>query len=95
MKILHDKGNHTFYLADTDGERIAEMTYIIKNSIMDINKTYVEEHLRETQIARYLVDMGVSYARREGYKIDASCSYANKVVQQYYPDLAAHPVLTV
>lgn len=92
MKILHDKGNRVFYMRDAMGENIAEMRYELKDEIMIINKTYVSEEIRGNDIGKNLIELGISFARREGYLIDPQCDFAKKIIQQYYPDMMAYSV---
>lgn len=93
MKILHDKGNRVFYMRDAMGKNIAEMRYELKDEIMIINKTYVSEDIMENDIGRNLVELGISFARKEGYLIDPKCEFAMKVIRQYYPDMMANPIM--
>ncbi|MHC1681798.1 MAG: GNAT family N-acetyltransferase [Clostridiaceae bacterium] len=94
MKILHDKGNSIFYMRDAMGLNIAEMKYEIKDEIMIINETYVHEDLRGKDIGKNLIELGISFARKEGYLIEPKCEFAKKILRQYYPDMLATPAFT-
>lgn len=76
--ISHEEGagGGAFFLA-RDGRRIAEMTYrqLGPGRIL-IDHTEVDVVLRGRGVARQLLDAAVSWARRQGIKISASCSYA-------------------
>lgn len=94
MKILHDKGNRVFYMRDAMGLNIAEMKYELRDEIMIINKTYVHEDLRGNDIGKNLVELGISFARKEGYLIEPKCVFAKKIITEHYPDMMANPVLS-
>lgn len=76
--ISHEKGagSGAFFLS-RDGRRVAEMTYrrLAPDRIL-IEHTEVEPALRGGGVARQLLDAAVAWARQEGIRISASCSYA-------------------
>ncbi|MDQ2640223.1 MAG: N-acetyltransferase [Pseudomonadota bacterium] len=75
--ISHEEGagGGAFFLA-RDGRRIAEMTYrrLGPGRIL-IDHTQVDVALRGRGVARQLLDAAVAWARSEGIRISASCSY--------------------
>lgn len=76
--ISHEEaaGGGAFFLA-RDGRRIAEMTYQrLGPARILIDHTEVDVALRGRGVARQLLDAAVAWARKEGIKISASCSYA-------------------
>lgn len=90
MKIQHDKGNRIFFMRDAMGENAAEMTYEIKGEVMSINRTFVSEDIRGKDIGKSLVELGVSFARKEGYLIDPQCEFAKKIIKEHFPDIMAN-----
>lgn len=76
--ISHEEGagGGAFFLA-RDGRRIAEMTYRrLGPAHILIDHTEVDVALRGRGVARQLLDAAVAWARSNGIRISASCSYA-------------------
>lgn len=94
MKILHDKGNRSFFMRDETGKNVVEMSYEIKENVMIINKVFVNESLGKNDIGKSLIELGISFARKEGYLIDPQCEFAKKIIRQYYPDIMIHRAMT-
>jgi predicted GNAT family acetyltransferase len=75
--IRHEEhGNRGMFFIESDGARIAEMTYMKKGaSRIVIDHTEVQPSLRGQGIARRLVDAAVAWARQNNVKIAATCPY--------------------
>ncbi len=85
MEIKHEhlttKGD--FFVQDEDHRKIAVMTYLMTDEkTMLIEHTIVEEQLEGKGIGRKLVEAGVEFARKSGYKIIPQCPYANSVFKK-------------
>lgn len=77
------KGDHKFYIGDDEQNPIAEITYKeAGGNELNVDHTYVSGELRGEGIGGQLVDKIVSYARDEGKKIDPTCSYAKKKMEE-------------
>ena len=73
------KENSRIYSLDDNGKVVAEITfYESENGIFIIEHTFVEESLRGQGIAGKLVEMAVEEIKKRGGKVEATCSYAKK-----------------
>lgn len=68
------KGENRFY-KEEDGKLLAEITYIPKGDIVDVNHTFVDPSLRGQGVAEKLVDRVVEEMEKEGKKIVPTCPY--------------------
>ena len=75
IKHIEDKG---FFISDEKGEVIAELTYRKEENKLYFDHTYVSRLMRGQGIAEKLLDAGVEYAEKNGYKIVPVCSYIVK-----------------
>jgi len=75
VTISHDRCAARF-TASLDGKTVGELTYVIGNDVMNINHTFVEPDLRGRGIGTKLIEEAKSFARSEGLKVVATCSYA-------------------
>jgi predicted GNAT family acetyltransferase len=78
MEIKRDEHGKkgAFYIEEND-EWVAEMTYVkTGDNEITIDHTEVDKALRGEGIARDLLAEAVKYARENGLKIKATCSYA-------------------
>lgn len=58
-----------------NGEQLAEITWLLRGDVMHMNHTYVSDTLRGQGVAKKLLDAAAGYAREQGYKMNAICSY--------------------
>ena len=73
------KENSRIYSLDDNGKVVAEITfYESENGIFIIEHTFVDESLRGQGIAEKLVEMAVEEIKKRGGKVEATCSYAKK-----------------
>ena len=75
IKPIEDKG---FFISDEKGDVIAELSYKKERNKLYFDHTYVSRLMRGQGIAEKLLDAGVEYAEKNGYKIVPVCSYIVK-----------------
>lgn len=67
--------NKHAFVYEQDGERLAEITWQQDGQVMVMDHTYVSDKLRGQGMAKKLLDHAAAYAREQGYKMEAVCSY--------------------
>ncbi|WP_374964959.1 GNAT family N-acetyltransferase [Lysinibacillus sp. RS5] len=67
--------NKLAFVYEQEGERLAEITWQQKGQVMVMDHTYVSDKLRGQGVAKKLLDYAAAYARGNGYKMEAVCSY--------------------
>lgn len=78
------KEENRIYLLDETGKTIAEITFEeIEKGVFNINHTFVDESLRGQGIASKLVEDAVKAIKEKGGKIQATCSYAVKWLENH------------
>ena len=90
MNIVHNIGEGFFIVIEVNGTTkvLAELTYLKKGNILVANHTFVSEELRGQGIAENLFNEIVKYARDNNFKIDATCSYVvKKLDNEKYNDI--------
>ena len=80
MEIDHIEGK-VFFINDEKGETIAKLTYRKEGEKLYFDYTFVSLSLRGQGIADKLLNAGVEYAEKNGYKIVPVCSYVVKKFQ--------------
>ena len=65
-------------------ERAAYLEYEIKNNVLNIKKTIVEEKYQGKGLAKTLRTLIIQKAEKEGCSLSADCSYAANYLQKYY-----------
>lgn len=74
--------NERFYIEE-DNNIFAEMVYhFIDKTTFLITHTEVDETLEGKGIGRQLVNAAVDYARKNSFKIKATCPFAKKVLDR-------------
>lgn len=81
LNIIHEPEKQRFILT-LQGET-AHVAYRIENGAFDIRHTVVPPPLEGRGIASALVREAYDYARENGYKILATCSYAVRWLQRH------------
>jgi hypothetical protein len=78
--IKNEERHHAgaFYI-DDNGDRLGEMRYLVRDGVMNIYHTEVDEKLKGQHMGERLVDAGVTYARENQYKILPTCVFARSV----------------
>jgi uncharacterized protein len=80
MQFQHidNQQNGEFFLANSQGQRIAEISYVWSDEKQIIaNHTWVDDSLRGQGMARQLLDTLVDFAREKQLKIVPTCSYVD------------------
>lgn len=82
MEITHKNNSRDgYFIAEENGKRMGYISYEWMNeSVFAIMHTVVEPAFQGKGIAKALLDAAVAYARANGLKIHAVCSY---VVRQF------------
>ena len=84
MEISHKKSpEQGFFLAEEDGKRMGFLSYEwASDTVFAIMHTVVEPAFQGRGVARELLNVAVSYARENGYKIRPICPYAENVLDR-------------
>lgn len=70
-----ESGSQGAYEYVQNGERLAEITWQLRDGVMHMDHTYVSDELRGQGVAKKLLDQAAHYAREQNYKMNAICSY--------------------
>lgn len=77
------KEENRIYATNIDNEIVAEVTfYEIENGVYNIDHTFVDDSLRGQGIGSKLVQEAVDTIKGKGAKIQATCPFANKWIQE-------------
>ena len=78
--IAHERSGHRgAFVWQTEGKRLAEMTYTVAGSRVIIDHTQVDDSLRGKGVGAQLVEAAVEYARTENVRLMPLCPYAKSV----------------
>lgn len=89
---LKELGNDSFaYIYEQDGKNLAEITWARRGDVMIMDHTFVDPSLRGTGLSKKLLDQAADYARENGLKMQALCSYVVNAFNQSssYDDVKA------
>lgn len=75
-EIQHQPEQSRFVLIKGSHECVLD--YVITDRQLDFTHTYVPFRLRGQGLAEVLVEHGLSWAKKEGYRLQASCWYVQK-----------------
>jgi len=75
FKLVEKSPKHFAFEFEQEGMKLAEIEWIERNEIMDMNHTYVSDALRGQGVAKKLLDRAADYARENNLKMNAICSY--------------------
>jgi uncharacterized protein len=82
LDFIHD--HNKVYVNDESNHMIAVVTFpIIKENVVNIDHTYVDNSLRGQGIAGRLMEETVSNLRKNNLKAILTCSYAVKWFQEH------------
>ena len=77
------KEDNRIYLENESKKTIAEVTfYEIKDGVYNIDHTFVDDSLRGDGIGSKLVEEAVNMIKSKGYKIQATCPFASKWLEE-------------
>ena len=78
--VIHQPDNSRFVLSKDEKECILEYKLVETSDIqrIDFTSTYVPFGLRGQGLAEKLVEVGLAWAKGQGYQIEASCWYVKK-----------------
>lgn len=88
----NDKGNNQgAFECILNGERVAEITWLLREDVMNMDHTYVSDVLRGQGVAQKLLNAAADYARENNYKMNAICSYVVSAFEKSdaYDDIKA------
>lgn len=75
-------GDYKFYMGDNEQNPTAEITYNeIGSDVLEVDHTYTTDELRGQGIAGELVGKMVEFAKEQDKKIEATCPYAKKKIE--------------
>jgi uncharacterized protein len=78
--ISHERSGHRgAFVWQTEGKRLAEMTYTVAGSRVIIDHTQVDDSLRGKGVGGQLVLAAVHFARSENVRLMPLCPYAKSV----------------
>lgn len=93
MKFQYKELGHDAYafVYEKDGQTLGEITWTLLGDVMVMDHTFVSPALRGQGVAKQLLDSSAQYARENGYKMEAVCSYVVTAFNQSdeYEDLKA------
>ncbi|MBU3844368.1 MAG: N-acetyltransferase [Candidatus Anaerobiospirillum pullicola] len=88
MQVTHAPSASAF-IYEEDGKQ-AYVTYETYEGCFDVRKTFVPEEMRGQGIAAQLVECAYNYAKLQGLKCTATCSYAMKWLERH-PEYEGQP----
>lgn len=91
IQHTHSDNGGRFFIND-NGHDHGELVYQMREpNIMTIVHTQVDDTLKGKGAGKQLVDAAVAYARKEGWKINPVCPFANAVMHKgdAYKDVLA------
>ena len=78
------KDENRIYLEGDDKKTIAEITfYEIEDGVFNIDHTFVDDSLRGQGIGSKLVEEAVSFIKSKGAKVQATCPFASKWLDEH------------
>lgn len=90
FKLVERGENYFAFEYEKDGEMLAEITWNLRDGIMDMTHTFVSPELRGQGVAKKLLERAAEYAREHHYKMNPICSYVVKEFQSgAYDDVKA------
>ena len=75
-EIQHQSDAHRFVLIKDGSECVLD--YTLDGNQINFTHTYVPFSLRGQGLAEILVEQGITWAKEQGYELQASCWYVSK-----------------
>lgn len=75
FQLKEKSPQHFAYEYEQGGQILAEIEWILRDNVMNMNHTYVSDQLRGQGVAKKLLDQAAHYARDNNLKMNAICSY--------------------
>lgn len=82
ITYTHDPANKEILAKNEAGEVVGEINYVENDQLWTITHTGVRPEYRGGEIARTLVHQVVEAARKADVRLDATCSFAIKVMDR-------------
>ena len=80
LNIIHHNDKNCF-IANFEGSEAVLEYQMLGDGVIDFTRTFVPNQLRGKGLAEKLVRAGLSWARGEGFSIQASCWYVEKFLR--------------
>jgi hypothetical protein len=87
--IIHHPDRQCFSIVLEGGSEVV-LEYVQSEGAIDFNHTYVPSAARGKGLAEAVVKAGLAFARAEGLRVHASCSYVARYLARH-PDEAGEP----
>ncbi|MEG0260976.1 MAG: GNAT family N-acetyltransferase [Lysinibacillus sp.] len=75
LQLQEVSANHFAFVYESEGEKLAEISWVQKGTVMEMDHTVVSDKLRGQGVAKKLLDHAAEYARDNNYKMKAVCTY--------------------
>jgi predicted GNAT family acetyltransferase len=79
IKLEQRRSNIGSFYIDNNGDRQGHMDFLIRDGIMKIYHTEVNQQLQGKNMGLKLVEAGVNFARENKLKILPTCTFARSV----------------
>lgn len=88
MNLIKDK--EVFYIG-TPEQKDAYITFVVNNGVLTVEHTIVSEKFKGQGIGKLLVEAVADHARDNGWKVNATCWFADEIFQKgdQYKDILA------
>ena len=81
LEIVLEPEKNKFVVISDEGERLGKMSFFYsEDDLITVDHTKVSKKLQGKGVAGRLVEAGVAFARKNGYRINAICPYAKKAL---------------
>lgn len=81
MNFVREK--ERIFARNQEGRLVAEITFVRKGNVAEINHTFVDPSLRGQGVAGQLVQAAAEALKEENCKIHPTCSYARRWFEEH------------
>lgn len=81
MEVIHQAERERFIIQVGEFEALLEYHLLPRQGAVDFHHTFVPPQIRGRGIAEKLVRTGLTWARAQQLRIEASCSYVHKFLR--------------